>query len=257
MKFRFLETGKNTAYLNMSIDEVMLDSSLPVIRFYQWEPPAISIGFSQKMKDEINLVECKKRGIDCVRRLTGGKAVFHHKELTYSIILPSKLMPLSVIESYKVIANGILLGFKEMGIDAIMNENIENTKGNSICFNEPSYYEILVKGKKIVGSAQVRKKGKILQHGSILIGVDVNLLCSLFNGCNEEIINRTRLRITSISDTLKRDINYKEVSDAMVKGFEKNFKCNLTPDKISEEEFVSAKKLAEEKYSKPEWSFLR
>jgi len=102
MEFRFLDTGKNTPYMNMAIDEALLASNSPVLRFYQWLPPAISIGFSQSMSREINIAECHKQGIGYVRRLTGGKAVFHESELTYSIILSAESVPESIVESYKM-----------------------------------------------------------------------------------------------------------------------------------------------------------
>ncbi len=257
MHLRFLNTEKSNAAMNMAIDEVLLDSKLPVLRFYQWQPPAISIGYSQKLKEEINLESCKKHGIDFVRRLTGGKAVLHDKELTYSIILDEKTMPKTILESYKIISKGILLALQKLGVKAEMRNDVDKSDVSAICFSEPSYYEIVVNGKKIVGSAQVRKKGKILQHGSVLIDVDVERLCSLFNYSGKDVVEKVRKRITSINNELDKKVSFEEIAEAMKLGFGKNFKAELLPDELTEEEIASAKILAKEKYSTEKWNFMR
>ena len=239
MEFRFLDTGKNTPYMNMAIDEALLASNSPVLRFYQWLPPAISIGFSQSMSREINIAECHKQGIGYVRRLTGGKAVFHESELTYSIILSAESVPESIVESYE------------------MNGHPDNAIHSSICFNEPSYYEIVVDSRKLVGSAQVRKGNKVLQHGSVLIDANIEKLCSLFNIDDTNIVAKTKSRMTSLNRVLGRNVAYQEVVDAMCYGFGRNFKCRLVPDLLTQEEIESAKRLSAEKYSTDKWNFLR
>ena len=255
--FRLINSGYNTAAMNMAVDEVLLDSKLPVLRFYQWQPSAISIGYSQKLKEEINIDMCKKQGINFVRRLTGGKAVLHDKELTYSIILDEKTMPKTILESYKFISKGLLLALQKIGVNAEMRNEIDKSDVSAICFSEPSYYEIVVNGKKIVGSAQVRKKGKILQHGSVLIDVDVEKLCLLFNYSDKNVAGKVRKRVTSINNELGKKVFFEEVAEAMKEGFGKNFKAELLPDKLTEEEMASAKILAKEKYSSEEWNFMR
>ncbi len=257
MQFRLINSGKLSPAMNMAIDEALLDGPQPVLRFYQWQPAGISIGFFQKMKEEINIAECKKQGIGYVRRLTGGKAVLHDMELTYSIILDEKTMPKSIIESYKIISQGILIALEKLGFKAQMKESLEKKPSSSICFNESSYYEIIVGNKKIVGSAQTRKKGKLLQHGSVLIDIDINKLCSLFNSDSEQTRKETGKRITSLKKELRREITFEEVAEAMTFGFQTNFECEFRIDNLTKQEFLLAEKLAEKKYSTDEWNFMR
>src|SRR3989338_3691817 len=124
-------------------------------------------------------------------------------------------MPKSIIESYKVISKGILLALKELGIDASMKEEANKKIKNqsAVCFNEPSYYEIISNNKKIVGSAQTRKNGKLLQHGAVLIDIDIEKYVNCFNlkNINEEI-KKSKGRITSINDELKKEITYEHVA---------------------------------------------
>ena len=120
MRWRLIQEGYHDAYTNMAIDEALLQSEAPVLRFYRWRPPAISIGYFQKLEEEIDLEECKRQGIDYVRRITGGKAVLHDKELTYSFVISQDLMPKSIIESYKIISKAILIALGNLGLKAGM-----------------------------------------------------------------------------------------------------------------------------------------
>ncbi len=256
MKWRLINTNYNNPYLNMAIDEALLTSKLPVLRFYGWKPAGLSLGYFQDIKD-INIENCKKNNIGIVRRITGGKTVLHDKELTYSFIINEKSMPKSIIESYKIISKSILLALKELGVNALIEKKInKKNKKTAICFNDPSYYEIIVNNKKIVGSAQTRKQGKLLQHGSMLIDIDIKKLISLFNlEGKEKIIEKTKKRITSINNELNsKKVNYDNVAEAMKKGFEENFKIKFIKDKLRKEEIILADKLAKEKYSSKQWN---
>jgi lipoate-protein ligase A len=259
---RLIDNSFDSAAMNMAIDEALLKSKLPVLRFYQWKPGALSLGYFQNI-DDINLKECKKRKVDVVRRLTGGKTVLHDKELTYSFIIDEKLMPKSIIESYKIISKGILYALKSLGINASMKKSVKKFKKSSaVCFNEPSYYEIVVNGKKIVGSAQTRKNGKLLQHGSILLDVDYNKLISLFNVKNKEkTLELSKNRITSIINEKKSLKNKKIIAKKLKKylkeGFEKNLGAELVNSKLTKQELKLAKELAKNKYSKKEWNFRK
>jgi len=257
MEWRLINTNYNNPYLNMAIDEALLTSKLPVLRFYRWKPAGLSLGYFQDIND-INIENCKKNDIGIVRRITGGKTVLHDKELTYSFVINEKSMPKGIIESYKVISKGILLALKELGVNALIEKEInKKNKNTSICFNDPSYYEIIVNNKKIVGSAQTRKQGKLLQHGSILIDVDIKKLISLFNlEDKREITEKTKKRVTSINNELNgKRVSYGNVAEAMKKGFEENFKIKFNEDKLRKEEITLANKLAKEKYSTKEWNF--
>lgn len=255
MEWRLIQDDYHDAYTNMAIDEVLLQSEVPVLRFYRWRPPAISIGYFQKLKEEIDLEECKRQGIDYVRRITGGKAVLHDKELTYSLVISQGLMPKSIIESYKVISRAILIALRNLGLKAHMKEEIKKTQKSPLCFSDPSYYEIVVNGKKIVGSAQVRKKRKLLQHGSILIDVDIEQMCSLFKAGGR--VSQVRERVTSLNDELEKEIEFEDLVPALKKGFEEIFNIRLIPDELTRKENVLAQEMAVTKFDTREWNHLR
>lgn len=257
MNWRLLNTNYNTAPMNMAIDEALLASKAPVLRFYRWKPAALSLGYFQSIKD-IDIESCKKHNVDIVRRITGGKTVLHDTELTYSFIIDENKMPKSIVDSYKTISKGILIALKNLGLKPEMKKNILKKPNSAICFNEPSYYEIIVNNKKIVGSAQTRKQGKLLQHGSILIDIDIDKLVSLFNVNNKsETIAKSKERITSINNELNKSVTYEKVAEAMKKGFEENFNTNFINDLLNKEERKLAEKLANDKYSTRSWNFLK
>ncbi len=275
MRFRLIDTGYENAFTNMAIDEALLKSKLPVLRFYGWKPAGLSIGYFQSTKN-FNFENLKRHGIDLVRRLTGGNAVLHDKEVTYSFIIDmskmqsifehvknpkrvfnEKEMPKSIVESYRKISKGLLEGLKNLGLNSLMSEAVEKGEKSAVCFNDPSWYEILVSGKKIVGSAQKRVNGKLLQHGAILIDIDVGKYCSLFSNCNEELIKKLKERMTSINSELKKEMNYNHVKQSMIKGFEKALDIEFEESGLTEEELELAKKLERNKYSSRKWNYLR
>ena len=251
MQLRLIDSKENNAFMNMAIDEALLASRLPVLRFYSWNPAALSIGYFQSIRD-FNLDNLKKHNIDLVRRLTGGDAVLHDKELTYSFIIGESLMPESVTDSYKIISKGILLALKSLGIKAEMNEEVDKNKKTAICFNNPSWYELTVNNKKIVGSAQKRVDGKLLQHGAILLDIGIEKLASLFKTKTD--INKLKNKITSINQESKNKITYDQLAEAMEEGFKKNLKAKLIKGTLADQEIKAAKKLAKEKYSTKEWN---
>jgi len=258
MKCRFIDTGFNDAFTNMAIDEALLiNSEIPILRVYGWNPKAISIGYNQDINKEINLDDCNKLNINIVRRITGGKAVFHDCELTYSFILPenTNLLPFEVNESYKIIANALLIALKKIGIKAEVKRVPERIT-TSICFNSSNWYELLVNNKKISGSAQRRMDGKVLQHGSLLIDFDYNKNNSIFNSNNTfDTIENLKKRITSLKNELNKVIDYNELSSAMKLGFKENFDFEMVDDSLTEEEVILAEKLKKEKYKTDEWNY--
>ena len=257
MKFRFIDTDYNDQFMNMAIDEALLISKIPVLRFYRWKPSTISIGYFQSMKNEINIEKCKELGIGYVRRLTGGKAVFHDKELTYSFIIDESLMPKTILESYKQISEGIVNGLVELGINPEMRKEVDKKLQSSNCFHVPSYYELTINNKKFVGSAQKRQNGKILQHGSILIDADYDLMCSLFSQNSENFLEETKKRVTSISNELGKKITYQQLGTFLKSGFSKAFKAEMYESQLTHEESQLAKKLVREKYATDAWNLMK
>ncbi|HTP05102.1 MAG TPA: lipoate--protein ligase family protein [Nitrospirota bacterium] len=225
--WKFLDTGSNMGAYNMAVDEELLaraqaGEAMPVLRFYGWSPPAVSLGRFQKVENAVNTDACKRLGIDVVRRITGGRAVLHHHELTYSIIsrTDNPLFPSNVLGTYKVIAAGLLTGLRNLGINAEMVSRsdryaalVKKETRDPSCFSSPSWYEILVRGKKIVGSAQRRVTGAFLQHGSVLIGYDPSLYAQVLPGSG------ALEAATCIERELGREVTFEEVKHAFKEGF--------------------------------------
>ena len=165
----------NNGQINMDIDEKTLDraidkkSDCAFVRFYQWYPKCVSLGRNQKKDINYN-------NIDIVTRLSGGRALLHDKELTYSVVCP--IFEQSVTKSYKEISNCLILGFKNLGID-LEFAHLEHSN-STYCFNTTSRADICYNNKKFIGSAQYRKKGYLLQHGSIPYELDWGLIEELF-----------------------------------------------------------------------------
>ena len=225
--WQYIDSGPNIGAYNMAVDEELLSraqggGAVPVLRFYTWSPPAVSIGRFQHIESAVNADACRRHGFDIVRRITGGRAVLHHRELTYSIIARSDnpLFPSTVLGTYKVIATGLLAGLKNLGIAAEMVSRggrhaalVEKKAKDPACFSSPSWYEILVNGKKIIGSAQRRMRGAFLQHGSILIDYDPLLEAEVIpGGCGDDVV-------TCIKCEVWRDVPLDAVKQAFVKGF--------------------------------------
>jgi lipoate-protein ligase A len=227
-KWNFLDTGPNLGVYNMAVDEELLARAqagdrVPVLRFYGWHPPAVSLGRFQKIEEAVNIEACRQRGFDVVRRITGGRAVLHRHELTYSVIsrIDNPLFPASVHGTYKVIAEGLLAGLMNLGISAeIVSRTgrhahlVATQAKDPACFSSPSWYEIVVNGKKIVGSAQRRLPQAFLQHGSILIDYDSLLEAAVIPG------KGTSCGITSIQQELNKSITIGEIKDAFQRGFQ-------------------------------------
>ena len=182
----------------------------------------------------------------------------------------------SILETYKKFSGGMIRGLSYLGIEAelvplrekLKNETLLNKEEKSeirysdiksICFSVPSQYEVQVGGKKIVGSAQVRKREIVLQHGSLLIELEKDKLFSVFNFPSAQIRERlkTRFNATSLEDILKRKINFSELSEILPRGFEEEFGVRLVEGKLTEQEEKISKELLENKYSTYEWNYER
>lgn len=274
MKWRWLDTGFSSPAYNMALDEAMImlmseGKIPPTIRFYGWLPAAISIGYFQKMQDEIDVEACKARGIGMVRRLTGGRAVLHDDELTYSLIVPAShpMFPPTVIESYKVISRGILRGLELLDVPAEMvslegkDRTALNPNHSSACFDAPSWYEIASGGKKLVGSAQNRQMGVILQHGSILNTMDVEKLFTVLRFSSDRIRQRMKGlfvdKATSIADVIGYRYPYATMVEAFRQGFVDALGIELEHGELMNEERELTEKLMVEKYADDEWNFRR
>jgi lipoyltransferase/lipoate-protein ligase len=251
-QWRLLQTGFDTAFSNMAIDRAILVANSegkvpPTIRFYGWSPPAISIGYFQSIAEEIDISTCEQLGVDYVRRITGGGAVFHEKELTYSIVVPESHpeIPKNIMKSYGRICGAVMRGLRQLGIES-----------EYVPIND-----IVTGGRKISGNAQTRKLKTVLQHGTVLMDVDVDRMFSLLKVPNEKIKDKliadVKQRVTSIKHLLGTEVSFKEVARAMKRGFEKEFQVELIEGKLSIEEQALAKKFEKECFSTKEWNYRR
>ncbi|EOB8064852.1 biotin/lipoate A/B protein ligase family protein [Staphylococcus aureus] len=272
--WNFINTGSKDPYYNMAMDEALLNFVSrgeidPVIRFYTWNPATLSIGYFQRLQKEIDIDKVKEKGFGLVRRQTGGRGVLHDKELTYSVIVPESHpnMPSTVTEAYRVISQGLLEGFKNLGFDTYfavpkMPEERQKLKQprSSVCFDAPSWYELVVEGRKIAGSAQTRQKGVILQHGSILQDIDIDELFDMFIYKNERLKLKMKEafveKAVAINDISDEHITISQMEEAFEKGFKKGLNIELKPLELTEVQLAEVEELTE-KYRSDEWMFRK
>ncbi|MDH9159987.1 MULTISPECIES: lipoate--protein ligase family protein [Staphylococcus] len=272
--WNFINTGSNDPYYNMAMDEALLNFVSrgeidPVIRFYTWNPATLSVGYFQRLTKEIDIEKVKEKGYGMVRRQTGGRGVLHDKELTYSVIVPESHpdMPSTVTEAYRVISEGLLEGFKLLGFDtyfAIPRSKEERDKlkqpRSAVCFDAPSWYELVVEGRKIAGSAQVRQKGVILQHGSLLQDVDVDDLFDMFKFKNDRLKDKMKQafveKAVAINDISNRHITIEDMEVAFEEGFRKGLNIDFKPLELTQQQQNEIKELTE-KYKADEWNYRK
>lgn len=255
MKIRLIPPDAHPPSMNMAIDEALLESRLPVLRLYRWVPPGLSIGYAQSI-DQINRAFCEKQGIAVVRRITGGGAILHDKELTYCLVLDREIMPEAVLDSYRRISSGIAASLRILGLDALMSDRAMGDERSAACFHDPSWYELIVNNRKIVGSAQKRVRGKLMQHGSVLIDIDIDRYARCFRD-SEEIAGGLRGRVTALNRELGRVIDYRDLYKAMKSGLAEMLDMEFIEDKLTEDELQRAERLDREKYSRDAWNCLR
>jgi lipoyl(octanoyl) transferase len=273
--WRLLWTGYRSAAENMAVDEAILIAHSegkvpPTIRFYGWNPPTLSIGYFQRVEKEVDLERLRKRGLDFVRRPTGGRAVLHDRELTYSIIVSESYpgMPRSVTQSYRVISNGLLEGFRQLGLQAEMVSLADEAEkeryasmGSAACFDSPSWYELVVEGRKVAGSAQTRQRGVILQHGSILLDLDAELLFDVLRLPSDRVKERMKdvflKKAVAVNQLREIPVTMEEALEAFTRGFEKGMDIQLSPGELSAYEKTLVRQLVETRYSRDEWNLKR
>jgi len=259
-RWKLIVDGPNPGCYNMAVDEVLLnqasDAATPpvtYVRFFQWEKPTLSLGFSQKAAKAVNVDFCQRMKIDLVRRITGGKAVLHHREVTYSVISNNPLFfPLGdIVETYKLIALALSLGFKKMGLETQLASGPTNLpplkeKSTVACFAMSNHYEIMCQGRKLVGSAQRRTKNAFLQHGSILLEFNPVFLANAI-GCQDH--SNLQMRVTSLATCLGYTPPPEEVMAHLQKGFQELFNIQFELTSMTGSLQISAENLGRSKYA--------
>jgi len=247
IEWRLLPMRVDDAFMSMAIDEALLrlnaeGRSPNTVRFWRWLPSTVSIGCFQSVEREVDLVAAKKYGVDVVRRITGGGAVFHDHEgeLTYSVVCGQGDVPNDIIESYKLICGGLVRGLERLGLRAEFKP----------------VNDVQVNGKKISGSAQTRRWGSVLQHGTVLIDPDVRRMFELLKVSLEKIsdkfISSVYERVTTVVRELRRNLGFDEVMVAMSEGFADALGVELVEGELTRKELELAA-LLKPKYASEEW----
>lgn len=327
--WRLIRSGHLSGAMNMAVDEAIMRSVAeggpPTLRFYGWEPPAISIGYFQDAEKQVDFAACKSVGVDVVRRPTGGRAVLHDVEVTYSLALPEEnpIVPKGITESYREISEGMVRGLRRLGLDAkmvalhrrrpgdrddgeasagwegtapgqegaleaagstgqgigprsesvlrqesaprvgareheVVVEEPARSLSSAACFDAPSWYEVTVGGKKIVGSAQVRRMGVLLQHGSILLDLDAEKLftCLRFSSdsARRRAMEKFLEKATSIWAVLDRPVSFMETSEAVLQGLAERLGVEFREGELTPAEKKMAEQLAATKYCRLDWN---
>jgi lipoate-protein ligase A len=262
--WRFIDTGVNNGFFNMAIDESMLDAHLrdlvpPTLRVYRWSPPALSLGYFQSLEKDVSQEKCSELGIDVVRRLTGGRAVFHHNELTYSIVTSEKYgLPEAVEQSYKFLCEGLVAAYRTLGLEVSL---VSQDRGisSAACFTNAGSADLTFQGRKIAGSAQRRKGDTILQHGSLPISLDPQLFSSILKfpsaSVRDRVLTAFTEKVTSISEVLGNPIGWQELKEALFEGFQQALNINFYVDTLTPEEIELSDQLAKDKYNTLAWNY--
>jgi lipoate---protein ligase len=253
--WRLLPLEANNAFMNMAIDEAVLNSRIAgqvpnTLRFYRWQPSAVSIGKNQSPENELYIEACKLQGVDVVRRISGGGTVYHdfEGEVTYSVTAKTAdFCTGDITNVYLQIYEAITDALRLLGIPADFSSG--DTKN---CPN------LTVNEKKISGSSQTITRGVVLQHGTLLRSVDLPKMFQLLklkNASCTQAADIARRKITSIQNELGHEVMPETIANALAQGFRAILKIQLEPSELTQTEIELAQKLYKEKYTTDEWNF--
>lgn len=254
-----VDSGPRSGAWNMALDEAIMQAvgageALPTLRLYQWEPPCLSLGKRQPLSG-VDLEHCWRDGVDVVRRATGGWAILHTDELTYSVAaLPTDPRAEgAILDAYRKLSAGLVAGLHRLGVPAAMNPvdplGVHNT--SAACFEVPSAYEVTIGEKKLIGSAQTRPHGRVLQHGSLPLTGDiarvVNYLWFQTEDARTALAEHLRERATTLGDILGRQVSFDEAATAVAQGFAEALTLDFETGSYTPAELESAERIAREK----------
>ncbi|MBK8027830.1 MAG: lipoate--protein ligase family protein [Chloroflexi bacterium] len=272
-QWRLIEHGAASGAHNMAIDQAILESVIarstpPTLRFYAWTPYCLSLGYGQRAR-EVDLERLKAHGFSLVRRPTGGGAVLHADELTYSIAIPDDhpLAEGGILESYRQLSAGLIAALSALGIDPRADRKTAGPTaphlwGVPACFETTSDYEITCNGRKLVGSAQMRRSGGILQHGSLPIGGDIAQICEVLCYDSEsarqvakEAVRQHATTLTEVTGAVPPD--RATLASLFSQSLESVYRVDLVPASLSAQEKERAAVLADQVYGSSSWTFRR
>ena len=266
--WRLLITPPAAGSWNMAVDEAVLKSctngaSAPTLRLYAWDPPCLSLGYSQPVAD-VDRDSLKGHTWDLVRRPTGGRAILHTDELTYSVIAPlsTPLVAGTVLQSYSRIAQALLAALTHLSLSPRADHEYEHPPETElrgpVCFEVPSNYEITVGGKKLIGSAQARRMGGVLQHGTLPICGDLTRITRVLiyptESLRQEAARRLVEHATTMESLLHRPVTWEQAAQAFITAFEDQHGLRFETGELSAEETQRAAELVKEKYDNPAWT---
>lgn len=263
---------------NMAVDEALMDVGRGggvALRFYRWDPPCLSLGRNQAAEGRYDPAAASRKGVDVVRRPSGGRAVFHHRELTYSVVAPAELWG-GLRESYARINRALLRGLAGLGAEVGAAERGPDGgtpgPGRRACFRDPLPGEIVAAGRKLVGSAQWRHDGALLQHGSLLLHDDQGTVDDLRSdgpsapgreeaaggapGAREAATGAGAALAASLSDVLPELPDPGRLADALARGFAEEFAVRVSGSSLSGRERRRAAEI-EPRYRGDEWTWRR
>jgi lipoate-protein ligase A len=263
--WRLITTPPARGAWNMAADEAILEhvehgEALPTLRLYAWVPPCLSLGRAQPFTD-VDVPRLESHGWDVVRRMTGGRAILHTDELTYSVTgtINEANLAGTLLESYNRLASALLAAVQDLGLLVEMMEGkADNGVPNPVCFEVPSTYEITVNGKKLIGSAQARRKEGVLQHGSLPLTGDLTRICQALafsdESAREAAMERLLARATNVESVLGQEVAWETAAQAFVRAFEGRLGLKFEAGELSGSELARAEELVSEKYAHPSWT---
>ena len=260
--YRFINTGIQDAALNMAIDEAILTHHLrgevpPTLRVFKWTQTAISLGRFQSIEREIELEACQRLGVALVRRPTGGRAVYHKDEFTYSIVIGKHDgVPCGIVAAYAYLSQGLLAALRLLGVQAEISDERVSKHPSAACFASSTQADLTSGGFKLVGSAQVWKDDALLQQGSLPLedqaGEFFQLLRFPSEQARQEALEQYREK-TSPLHNFALQANWEEVAQAFQSGFRSFLQKDFIATELSQSEWDMARQLVQVKYSKLEW----
>ncbi len=265
-QWRLLVTPPAHGAWNMAVDEMLLEEvdqaeSLPCVRLYAWQPACLSIGYAQKF-GEIDLERLHQHAWEWTRRPTGGRAILHADELTYSVVASSAEPRVSgsVIESYQRLSEALLVALNSLHIPAQahpLSPSLNGQAAGAVCFEVPSNYEIVVGGKKLVGSAQARRKNGVLQHGSLPLSGDLTRITQVLyypgEADRQDAAVRLLAHATTLESVLGKRLGWKAVAGSFMDAFSSVLNLDFIQVGLSEFELLRVERLVQDKYSHPTW----
>ncbi len=266
--WRLINSGFLSGAMNMALDEALLHSvakgsSEPILRFYRWSPATVTLGYAQSVFSDIDLDVCRDAGLDVVRRSTGGRAVLHDQEVTYSVIAPfnSETFGSSVLDCYRVISEVLLKVLHKLNLPAQLvpgkAKGGQQNAAKAVCFSAPSQYELVIEGRKVAGSAQKRHGQFFLQHGSIPLEMDLALLGNVLKAnVNPETAGALDM-VGWLNLWAGNGLTVEALEGLIAEEFAKQMRISWVESSPTHEEVLAAESWATEKFNNSDWNMKR